>query len=224
MSRTVSRGAASVAVAALLIALTAAPALAHEQRHVGAYQFTVGWQHEPTYTGTGNAVALFIHDAKGTPIDDIGNPPTLKVTVSTGTQTSDPLDLKASFDPDTGLGTHSEFDAAVIPTTPGTYTFHFTGTLNGQAVDEKFTSSDKTFDNVQSPTAAEFPTKDPTPGDLNASLGRLSPRIDTALAAAKSAKDKGSSAGTLAVVALVVGIVLGGAGIVVGVTGRRRNA
>lgn len=221
MSRTFRCCVAGLAALWLLV-LAAGPTWAHEQRQVGAYQLTVGWLHEPTYVGVENGVQLFIKDAKGIPVDDLGNPPSLQVTVSTGAQTSDPLTLQASFDPDTGLGTHGEFDAAIIPTTPGPYTFHFTGSINGQKLDEKFTSSDKTFDDVNAPSAIEFPNHDPTNGDLATNLGRLNPRVDNAVAASKSAHDKAGSATTLALVALIVGVVLGGAGLAVGVTARRR--
>ena len=226
LSRSLLRGGAAFAAASVLSLFLATAAFAHEQRTVGAYKFTVGWQHEPTYTGTLNAVQLFVHDATGTPIDDIGSPPTLQVTVTTGSpaKTSDPLELKASFDADTGLGTHGEFDAAIIPTAPGTYTFHFTGTLNGQKIDEKFTSSDTTFDNVVDPNAVEFPSQTPTGNALATSISRLAPRVDNAVAVGKSAHDKAGSAATLALVALVLGAVLGGAGIALGLTARRHNA
>src|ERR1700680_1855373 len=140
MSRFLARVVAGAAAFGLLF-LSAAPAWAHEQRRVGAVQLTVGWQHEPTYVGVENAVQLFIKDAKGNPIDDLGTPPSLQLAVSTGAKTSDPFELRASFDPDTGLGTHGEFDAALIPTTPGTYTFHFTGSISGQKIDAKVNSS-----------------------------------------------------------------------------------
>jgi hypothetical protein len=221
--RTLLRG------AAVLAFLTPTAALAHEQRQVGAVQFTVGWQHEPTYAGTENAVQLFLKDAKGKPIDDLGDPPTLHVTVTTGNQTSDPLALVPSFDEDTGLGTHGEFDAAVIPTRPGDYTFHFTGTVDGQKVDEKFTSSEKTFDPVKEPTAVEFPAKDPSSGDLATNIDRLNPRVDNAVTlantgkkAASSAADKASTAQTLGIVAIVLALLLGGGGLLVGLGARRR--
>ena len=54
---------------------------------------------------------------------------------SSAAETSGPLDLEPSFDPDTGLGTHGEFDAAIIPTQPGNYTFHFYGSINGQPIE-----------------------------------------------------------------------------------------
>jgi hypothetical protein len=210
--------------AALAVIMSASPAFAHEQRQVGAYQLTVGWQHEPTYTGILNSVQIFIHGPNGAALDDLGTPPSLQVTAGTGNQTSSPLELMPSFDPDTGLGTHGEFDAAVIPTTPGTYVLHFTGSINGQKIDEKFTSSDQTFDDVTDPSAVEFPSKLPNTGDLATNLGRLSPRVDNALSVGKSAHDKANSADTLALVALIAGVVLGLGGIAVGLTGRRRRA
>jgi hypothetical protein len=228
MSRRFAQAAVATGAAALLLLLGAAPALAHEQRKVGPYQLTVGWQHEPTYTGVENAVQLLLKDAKGNPIDDLGSPPSVKVEVLTGSQKSDPLDLKASFDADTGLGTHGQFDAAIIPTAPGDYTFHFFGKINNDNIDERFTSSDKTFDTVRDPTPVEFPTKAPPVGQLATSVQQLNPRVDNALSlaqasqrAAKKARDKASTAQTLGIVALVVGALVGGAGLVAGIAARR---
>jgi hypothetical protein len=216
--------AAGVSLAACLVGGPAA--FAHEQRQVGAYQFTVGWVHEPTYVGEENAVELFIHDSHGSPVDDIGTPPTLRIEVVFGGQTSPPLDLEASFDPDTGLGTHGEFDAALIPTASGNYTFHFFGSLNGQKVDERFTSGPATFNTVDDPTAIEFPAKVPTLPDLAALTGRLSPRVDHAETVASASTNRADSAHTLG----LIGVILGAAGLVAGVSlggaglwiGRRR--
>lgn len=209
---------------ALAFVATAVPASAHEQRHVGAYQFTVGWQVEPTYTGVLNAVQLIVKDGKGNPVDDLGNPPTLKVTVHTGAQTSAPLELKGSFDPDTGLGSHGEFDAPILPTAPGTYMFHFTGTINGQSVDQTFTSSESTFDSVVDPTPIEFPSQPPSNAELATSASQLAGRVGTAASAASSARDTARKAETLAVAALIVGIVVGVGGIGAGLAARRKRS
>jgi len=213
---------ATLATATLAFsAFSATPAFAHEVRKVGAYEFTVGWQHEPTYTGVENAVQVTLKDGKGNPVDDLGDPPSLKVQVINGSQTSDPLDLKASFDPDTGEGTHGEFDASIIPTVPGDYTFHFTGSINGQNVDEKFTSSDKTFDPVKDPTEVEFPAKVPSNGQLATSVQRVDARSTNA---AKDAKDSADTAKILGVVGIAVAVVLGGSALVVARGARRRPA
>ena len=136
--------------------------------------------------------------------------------------------LKASFDSDTGLGTHGEFDGAIIPTAAGDYTFHFFGTIGSDKIDDRFTSSDKTFETVKDPTPVEFPAKDPSPSQLATNLDRLNPRVESAVSlaqsttkAAKKARDKASTAQTLGIVALVVGAVLGGAGLIAGMTARR---
>ena len=206
--------AALAGCAAVAACIFGAPAaFAHEQRQVGAYQFTVGWVHEPTYVGAENSVELFIHDAKGNPVDDIGSPPTLQVQVIFGGQPSQPSNLEASFDPDTGLGTHGEFTAAIIPTAAGNYTFHFSGTLNGQKVDERFTSGPTTFNTVEDPTGVEFPAKVPSVPDLAALTGRLSSRVDHSTALASASTNRADSAHTLG----LIGVILGAVGLVAGV-------
>jgi len=218
------RAAAAMSVSTAACMIAAPAAFAHEQRQVGAYQLTVGWQHEPTYVGEQNAVQLLIHDTRGNPIDDLGTPPTLQVEVIFGGQTSAPLDLEASFDPDTGLGTHGEFDAAIVPTAAGNYTFHFFGSINGQKVDERFTSSQTTFNTVEEPTSIEFPAKVPTVPDVATLANRLSTRVDHAATATAAAHNKADSAQTLG----LIGAILGAAGLVLGgtavVLSRQRNA
>ncbi len=222
-ARPTGRVCAALAAGGLLAVAAAAPALAHVSTKVNGYQFVIGWQHEPAYTGVQNAVQIVIHDPGGNPVDDLGTPPSLRVTVSTSSLTSNPLDLEPSFDPDTGFGTHGEFDAPIIPTAPGTYTFHVTGTLGGQPVDKAFTSSDSTFNNVVDPSAVQFPVKLQNAADLATNVSRLNPRVENALTASRQAHDKASSAETLAIVALAVGAVLGVTGIIIGVTGRRQR-
>src|SRR5205823_1317957 len=118
------------------------------------------------------------------PVDGID---TLKVEVIFSGQKSDQLALNGAFDPDSGEGTHGEYDASIIPTRPGDYTFHFIGTINGQKVDDQFTSSDSTFDPAKDPASAQFPAKDPTSAALADSVSRLQPRVDQATAAVKTA-------------------------------------
>src|SRR5690348_1167554 len=115
MPRLLSRLALFFIVPGALV-LAAQPAFAHTEKQEGAYQFTVGWLSEPTYAGQPNAVQLIVHDAKGNPVDDIGDG--LKVELIFSGQKSDPFALTPSFDPDTGEGNHGEFTASVIPTRP----------------------------------------------------------------------------------------------------------
>ena len=213
-------GAFGAAIAGLLLALIVSPAFAHTAKDAGPYKLTFGWQHEPTYVGVENAVQLFVHDAKGNPLDDLGTKG-LTVAVSTQGQTSPPLALTGAFDPDTGLGSHGEFDAAIVPTQPGTYTFHITGDINGTAVDVSAASSDSTFNDVADPTGVEFPAKTPTVQALAAAVTSLQDKLATAQSAATSAKDSASSAKTMALIAIVVAVVLALLAMVIG--GRRKT-
>jgi hypothetical protein len=205
------RAAAAVAAGLALVVLAAAPASAHVTKKEGSYTIAIGWQHEPTYTGQLNAVQLFVHDDKGAAVDDAGDQ--LKVVVSTNGQKSQPFAFAASFDPDSGEGNHGEYDATITPTRPGTYTFTLTGSIKGQAVNDSFTSSDNTFEDVKDPSQIEFPVSDPTPGQLAANATRLSSRV-------AKAKDSATTATTLAVVGIIVAVVLGG--VAIGLGARRR--
>ncbi len=222
MSRLPRRVAGATALVTTLLVLLASPALAHETRQVGSYTVAVGWSHEPAYVGAENGVQIFIHDAAGAAVDDLGTPASLKVQVIYGSQTSPYLDLEPSWDPDTGLGTHGEWDAALTPTQPGVYTFHFTGSINGQAVDQKFTASDSTFAVVEDPTGIEFPSKTPSVASLATAQARIQPRVAAAQSAASSAKDSVSTAQTLSVVSLVIAAVAIVVALVMGL--RRRRA
>ena len=155
---------AAFAVAAMMLLCGAAPAYAHEARDVGAYHFLVGWGNEPAYSGQENSVQLVLTYLRtGKPVVNLGT--TLKVTVVFGSQ-SMVFGLEPTFDPDTGLGTPGDYRAWLFPTAPGDYTFHFSGTIGSQKIDQSFTSSPTTFNPVQDPTAVEFPVQTPTMTEL----------------------------------------------------------
>jgi hypothetical protein len=213
----------ALAFAASVLAVLSAPspALAHEERDVGKYAFAVGFGNEPAYAGQTNSVQLLLSDPSGKPVTELR--PGLKVSVSFGGQ-SQTFPIEPNFEVGE-FGTPGDYRAWFIPTRAGQYSFHFTGKLNGQPVDETFTSGPKTFDDVQDPMAVEFPVKDPTVGQVAEKLDREVPRLDSSIAGAKtaaaSASDDASSAATFAVVALVVGAVGLAVGVVALVRGRR---
>jgi hypothetical protein len=197
---------AAVLLSAPVLVLTAGPAAAHEHRIVGKYSFTVGWGDEPTYAAIKNSVQLLLKDASDKPINDLGD--TLKVEVSTGTAKQS-FPLKPAFDVEEKFGTPGDYRAWFIPTRPGTYTFHFTGNIKGDPINETFTSSDKTFDNVDDAADVSFPAKDPNTGELAARLDKQLPRLT---ADAKKAKDDASGARTVG----IIGIVIGAVGVAIG--------
>jgi hypothetical protein len=199
-----------VGVAGLLVALGAAPAAAHEERKVGRYAVAVGFGDEPAYAGTKNSVQMLIRDVNDKPVVDLGD--TLKVDVSQGTDDAQKLSMTMEPDFEVGeFGTPGDYRAFFIPTAPGVYTFHFTGSIKGQRVDQKFTSSPTTFDEVKDPAEVEFPSKDPTTGQLSARVDRETQRLTQAVAAsdqrAKQADDAAGTARLIAIVGVVVGVL-----------------
>ena len=210
------RYAVVVAVLGALLLGVTSPALAHEERTVGKFKFTVGWGEEPTYAGILNSVQLILADSKGKPVTDLGD--SLKVTVEFSGQTVS-HGLETTFDPDSGEGTPGDYRAFFIPTRPGNYTFHFTGSIRGQKVDQRFTSSSTTFDPVKDPSEVMFPAKDPSAGDLaNRVVG-----VDTRVGQAKSVADTGKSTAGTALILGIIGVVLGAGGLVTGLTARRKR-
>jgi hypothetical protein len=223
-------GTALVASAFALL-LVAGVADAHIVKTFGKYTVALGWVHEPTYVGEQNAVQVVIKDASGKAITDL-NDGDLKVTVSVGGQTSAPLPLLNTFDPDTGLGIPGDYEAPLIPTAPGDYTFHLSGTIDGTAVDETATSSDSTFNSVVDATGIQFPNQLPALTDIITRLDRIDARLAASPApssgtaapssapvdnaAVDAANAAAASAQTSANNALLVGGVIGGIGVIIG--------
>jgi opacity protein-like surface antigen len=203
---------------------------AHVVVKAGTYSLAIGWAHEPTYVGEQNAVQVIVTTAAGRPVDDL-KAGDLAVVVSTGGQQSTSLQLVPMYDADTGLGIHGDYEAALMPTAPGDYTFHVTGSVHGTTVDETETSSDSTFNSATDATGIQFPAKLPTMAEVTTRLDRVDARIaalpspgpaaDAAVADAKSAASQ----------ALLAGVAVGGAGVVLaiaalwlGLRGRRASA
>jgi hypothetical protein len=104
------------------------------------------------------------------------------------------------------FGEPGDYRAWFVPTRPGAYTFTFSGRVDGQKVNESFTSAPDTFSEVASPAAEEFPVQDPTNGELAERIDREVPRLTGQIAAAtQAAEDDAGTATTVAVVAIVVG-------------------
>jgi hypothetical protein len=215
---------AGVATASLLAALALVPAAsAHSGIEVGEYLIEVGWLNEPAFVGQPNAVQLsIVHHADESPVADLG-PDDLKVVVSTSDQDSASLSFDPAFDAVEVEGPLGEYRAALVPTAPGDYTFHITGSIHETAVDISVTSGAETFDPVEASTELEFPAKLPNLTEVATRLDRIDGRIaalqsadpgrgilDTAADTARRATDKADRA-------LLVGAVLGGGGLLVAV-------
>ncbi len=126
--------------------------------------------------------------------------------------------LKLSMEPffEVGeFGTPGDDRAFFIPTAPGSYSFHFTGTIKGQKIDQTFKSGPNSFADIEDPAAVQYPVKQPTGGQLATRADRETARINASLTAERDqARNDAASARTLAVIALAVGalgLLAGGA-------------
>lgn len=190
-------------LASILVGVLGGPALAHERRQVGAYTLTVGWAEEPPYAGLKNAVQVTVTDAAGRPVTDLAD--ALGVEVLYGSQRTARLPLLPAFG--ARAGTPGEYRALLIPTRPGTYTFHIVGSIHGQAVDQSFTSSSTTFDPVASPAEIEFPVKDPSLSELAGRVDRLASRVASSRRIAEQASGVAARAQILGGLGLLAGVV-----------------
>lgn len=211
----------AAASALTVLVLTAAPALAHEGRKLGDLEIVVGWGTEPAYAGEVNSVQLLlVHD--GEPVVDLGD--TLDVEVAFGDET-EPFTLEPFFE-EGEFGTPGDYRAFLIPTEPGQYSFHFSGTIDGEEVDETFTPGPGGFEEVESPRSIQFPEQEPTTGELAERIDREVPRLTSSIgdvqAAANTAADDASSAKTFGLIGVIVGAVGLLVAIVALVASRRR--
>ncbi len=103
------------------------------------------------------------------------------------------LEFRVTHDGEPGA-----YRSIFFPTAAGPYTFHLFGEIDGEEIDESFTSGPDTFSEVQDVTGGQFPVQFPSTGDL----------VHDA--------EAGAAAGTTATIALV----LGAAGLLAGLVAR----
>ena len=207
------------AVAGALLGSLTPIVMAHGHTEAAGFHFVIGWSGEPALVGQLNGVQLFVYDADEKPITDIPAD-AISVVVSTGGQDSSSLSLSPAFDVEEGFGTPGEYSTDLIPTAPGEYSFHFTGTIHGKAIDLSMTSSDSTFDGVAAAGDLEFPVKQPTLTEVGTRLDRIDGRVDELRSTAQDisdARSAASAAQSAANQALLIGALLGGAGLVIAV-------
>jgi hypothetical protein len=186
---------------------------AHVVKQAGPYTLEIGWQHEPTYVGETNGVQVIIHDADDQPITDLGTDD-LKVVVSTGGQQTAELTFDPGFDLEEGDGNPGEYNAPIMPTAPGDYTFHLTGAIHGEPVDITVVSSDETFDTVRGTAEIQFPTKLPAVSEIVTRLDRIDQRLADGSGPTQEAVDAAQRRADLA---LILGGGLGFLGIAAGI-------
>ena len=207
------RGVAHVAMAAGLVLLAAAPAWAHGDATQGGLRLTIGFADEPAFAGQPNAVQLIVeHD--GRRVTDL-RPGDVTVEISYGNETSEPMNLVPAFFLRAGTavsGEAGDYRADFVPSRPGKYTFHVTGTIDGERVDEEMTSGPQTFAAVEDASSISFPAVDEPSIDeivsrIDAESARAADGVATAEAAAASAERAASSARTVGIMGIVIGAI-----------------
>jgi hypothetical protein len=190
-----------VLLSAMLVAW-AQPAAAHEDRKVGKMEFVVGWGDEPAYTGYKNSAQVIVSKG-GRPVNDIGED--LKVEVAYGGKSAT-LQLEPNFVPGV-FGEEGDYRAWITPTEAGEYTFRVFGTHDGQEINETFTSGPKTFDSPVNVQDVQFPTKEPSTGELAERTDRQIARLQGSIASSSALQDDLSQVRIVALVAALLAVV-----------------
>ena len=197
--RTRLRRLVAVTAAISIAMLASGVAAAHEQRDVAGYSIVVGFIDEPVFVGQKGGLEFFV-DKGETPVEGLET--TLKAEAIYQDQKRE-LPISARF------GETGAYESVFFPTAPGAYTFHLFGTIEGQAIDESFTSSPDGFSEVEALSGGQFPVQFPAQADLVAD----------------------AQAGRAAASQVTIALVLGAAGLLAGLVGiglalasRRRSA
>lgn len=112
---------------------------------------------------------------------------TLQAEVTFGGQSRD-LEISPVF------GQPGAYRSVFFPTAAGPYSFHITGDIDGTPIDETFSSGPDTFGEVEDVAGGQFPVQYPATGDVV----------------------RDAEAGARAANTATIGLVLGGAGLLVG--------
>jgi hypothetical protein len=187
----------AVTAAVFLALLSVGVASAHEERDVAGYSVEVGFIDEPVYVGQKSGLEFLVNKGEK-PVEGLEK--TLKAEVIKGDQKRD-LPIDARFE------APGAYESVFFPTEAGAYTFHIFGTIEGNAVDESFTSSPKGFSEVQELSGGQFPVQFPAEAEL--------------VADAKAGKDASSQV-TLALGLGAAGLLAGIVGIGLALAARRR--
>jgi hypothetical protein len=183
-----------VALGVTFLMLNAPVASAHVDVDVGdgRYVLEIGFRDEPAYLGLPNALFLKVgeYGTGGTePVEGLAATLTAEVTKE-GQTRSLPLEPQ-------GEGV---YEAAIVPTSTGDYTFRITGTIGDVSIDESVTSGPTTFNSVEPLAAIEFPFSRPDAGQLAA----VGADAEAAAATARTLGMVGVAAGILGLIMAVV--------------------
>jgi len=190
-------GRAAVLGAVLTMLVSVGTTIAHEDREVGDITLAVGFLDEPVYVGNKSGLDLRVtHD--GEPVEGLEE--ALQAEVIFEGETRD-LEISPAF------GEPGAYRSVFFPTAAGPYTFHIFGEVDGEPIDESFTSGEESFSEVQDVTGGQFPVVLPAAGDT-----------------ARDAEAGAAAAGTATLALVIGGAALVAGLIAIGLTLARRRA
>lgn len=121
-------------------------------------------------------------------------------------------------------GDAGHYVADFIPTASGQYSFHFTGSIEGVAVDETFESGADKFNNVEPANAIQFPERAASAREVEAASRGAIETAQQALGLAASAGGAADSARMLGIAGIVIGVAgIATGGVAVLLAARRRQ-
>lgn len=157
--RTIAGCGAALLIAALFPFFVAA----HEHRDVadGQYELTVGFLEEPAYVGLKNGLSLAVEEktAAATPAADGEQPEGEPVEGLSDALTAEVIygDQSMELELEPVFGDPGSYQAIFFPTATGDYSFRISGEIDGEAIDETFTSGPETFAEVEPIEPLMFP-------------------------------------------------------------------
>ena len=155
------------ATALLIILLIPMTVSAHEQVPCGSYTCEIGWVNEPVIVGQPNGLSLFVAP-QDKPEEGVADISTLEFAVEYG-------GVKQTYELAPVEERPGAYTANFLPTREGKYTFHLTGTINGEAIDVQVEPEE-----VVAPGNYAFPEPLPALRDLTTQLAAAQAQIRTA--------------------------------------------
>ena len=172
------RGGLAVSLSAALLAQSA-PIRAVDKQTVGTIQLTIGWGDESAFAGSRNWIDIGVADGRGALV--AGPTDTLNVEVVFGDRRLRlpllPVERRQGM-----------YRAWIVPSRAGSYAFHISGRLKGEAIDITSACSEKTFPCVTEPGDVQFPEKDPTSAQLAETVSHSQARVQQAIDDATEAR------------------------------------
>lgn len=155
-------------------------AWAHEEVDSGSYHFEIGWVNEPVILGQRNGLDLFVATTEA-PEEGLPDISTLVFTVEYG-------GVNKSYDIVPVEGEDGHYTASFVPTRAGQYTFHITGSIEGESIDVSVDPEE-----VVSADTVSFPESQPSVAEMTSRIA--------------AAEARASTAQTVAIVGLALGVI-----------------